>query len=233
MWRGMFAVVSAIALVGCATSNVSTQGFTRLESGRVLLMPPDIKYYRVTASGITEPHAEWTGQARTAFDDAFQDFAAGAGIDYKSTDRDEISDTLADYDRLHSAVGATIIMSHYGATKLPSKKNAESGSYRFDWSLGPGVASLADVTDAKYALFVYFRDYQAGGGRVGVAVFAALFGASVYTGHQSGFASLVDLQSGDVVWFNNLPLAQGDMRSAEGAGRLVEQLFAEFAPDNT
>ena len=72
MWRGMFAVVSAIALVGCATSNVSTQGFTRLESGRVLLMPPDIKYYRVTASGITEPHAEWTGQARTAFDDAFQ-----------------------------------------------------------------------------------------------------------------------------------------------------------------
>lgn len=229
----MLAAAAAVVLAGCATSNVATQGFTRLESGRVLLMPPDIKYYRITASGITEPHAQWTDQARTAFDDAFAGFASDAGIDYESTNRDELSDELVDYDRLHSAVGATIIMFHYGATKLPSKRNAASNDYRFDWSLGPGVAGLADETDAKYALFVYFRDYQASGGRVGVAVFAALLGGAVYTGHQSGFASLVDLESGDVVWFNNLPLAQGDMRSAEGAGRLVEQLFAEFAADNS
>jgi hypothetical protein len=111
---------------------------------------------------------------------------------------------------------------------LPSKLT-EDNSYIFDWSLGSEVADLNPESDERYALFVFYRDYQASGGRVGMAVFAALLGASVYTGHQGGFASLVDLESGKVVWFNNVPLAQGDMRSPEGARRLVEQLFEDLA----
>jgi hypothetical protein len=32
-------------------------------------------------------------------------------------------------------------------------------------------------------------------------------------GVQSGFASLVDLRTGDIVWFNQLGRATGDLRS--------------------
>ena len=59
-----------------------------------------------------------------------------------------------------------------------------------------------------------------------MAVFAALLGASMYTGHQTGFASLVDLNDGKVVWFNYLPISQGEMRTEEGAGRIVDQLLS-------
>ena len=52
----------AALISGCAvTQNVQT--IDRLESvaanPRVVLMPPDIKYYLLTAGGIPEPHKEW------------------------------------------------------------------------------------------------------------------------------------------------------------------------------
>ena len=218
-----------LVLTGCAASNVATQGFSSLQPGdSVVLMPPDIKYFRVTASGIPEPAAEWTEQARAEFDNAFRQFAQDAGLNMAFPQVQEMSDVALEYDKLHSAVGSTILVNHYGMTKLPSKKDVATNEQTFDWSLGPGVKDLAPASDGKYALFVYFRDYQASGGRVGMAVFGALVGVAVYTGHQGGFASLVDLQTGDVVWFNNVPLAQGDMRSDDGAQKLVSQLFEEL-----
>ncbi len=219
-------VVAAVIISACATSsNVATQGFDSVPAyTRVVLMPPDIKYYRVTASGITEPQSEWTDAARASFDAAFRAFTNASGLPIELISRSDMSDMAVDYDKLHSAVGSTILANHYGMTKLPSKRQGETNQYAFDWSLGPGVAELAPG-GGDYALFVYFRDYEAGGGRMGMAIFAAVLGVAVYTGHQGGFASLVDLRTGDVVWFNNVPLAQGDMRSPEGARRLVNQLF--------
>lgn len=185
-------------------------------------MPPDIKFYRVTASGLTEPILEWTTQARESFDASINSFSLSNDLRLARVAREELSAQATQYDRLHAAVGQTILINHYGTTPLPGKNEA------FDWSLGEGVGELAGDTHKDYALFVHYRDYQAGGGRVGVAVFAAVLGVPVYTGHQGGFASLVDLRSGDVVWFNNVPASQGDMRSEDGAQRLVNQLLADL-----
>lgn len=222
MTRRIGTIVCVAWLVsGCVTNNLATSGFTTLApQAPVLLMPPDIKYYRVTASGLTEPNADWTDQARAAFDNAFRAFSAQHALAVEKTTNVELSDRAVEYDKLHSAVGATILANHFGPLKLPAKENA------FDWSLGSKISDLGMSEGQRYALFVHYRDYQASGGRVGVAVFASLLGAAVYTGHQTGFASLVDLQSGDVVWFNQVPLAQGDMRQPAGAERLVSQLFA-------
>lgn len=218
-----------LVLSGCTVSNVATQGFTTVpDKARLLVMPPDIKYYRVTASGMSEPHAEWTEEARAAFDGAFNSFVADSNISLSRVSTEELSDIAVEYDKLHSAVGSSILNYHYGLTKLPTKLNEDGKTYAFDWTLGDGVTNLLADGDGDYALFVFYRDYQAGGGRVGMAVFAAILGAAIYTGHQGGFASLVDLKTGDVVWFNNVPLAQGNMRSPEGAAKLVDQLFAEL-----
>ena len=75
-----------------------------------------------------------------------------------------------------------------------------------------------------YALAVY-KSPTLADMRHAKAVLGALLGVGVYTGHQGGFASLMDLQTGDIVWFNNLALAQGNMRDDDGAKRLVEQLL--------
>jgi hypothetical protein len=225
--RVLVLVTAAVLVAGCAVNTVSTQGFSGMaDQTRVLLMPPDIKYYLLTASGITEPQAEWTAQAREAFGDAFENFSRDSGFTFDSSHQAELSDTAIEYDQLHSAVGATIVANHYGPIKLPSKKDQTTSEYTFDWSLGSGVGDLTEDSDADYALFVYFRDYQASGGRVAMAVFAALLNTAIYTGHQGGFASLVDLKTGDVVWFNNIPAVQGNMRTREGADKIVEKLFA-------
>lgn len=219
-------ILVMLLVQGCAVVNVATAGFSTLpDRANLMLMPPDIKYFRVTASGITEPNADWTAEARQSFQNAFQNFVAENSLKVSEVANDGLSDVAVEYDRLHSAVGSTILANHFGATKLPAKDGA------FDWSLGNGVNGLLTLSEERYALFVHYRDYQASGGRVGMAVFASLLGASIYTGHQTGFASLVDLQSGNVLWFNYIPLAQGDMRSPNGANKLVQQLFSSLVED--
>jgi hypothetical protein len=111
---------------------------------------------------------------------------------------------------------------HFGTTRLPSKEKT------FDWSLGPGVLELAEEHDADYALFVFYRDEQASGGRVAMAVLAAAVGGYVTTGGEYGFASLVDLRSGDIVWFNIVGAGSGELRDAAGAQAAVNTLFKNF-----
>lgn len=209
---------------GCSSTNVATQNFSSIpESARVVVIQPDIKYYRITAGGVPEPAPDWTETARDSFDVAFADFVERSDMSVRILDKETRSDALVAFERLNSAVGRTIIARHFGSTPLPSKRDPVTEDYAFDWSLGSGVSDLN--LDGDYALFVFYRDYQASGGRVGVAVLAAFLNITLYVGHQGGFASLVDLNTGEVVWFNNVPAAAGNLRTKEGAISIVDQLF--------
>jgi hypothetical protein len=212
---------------GCATTQ-SAQQIDRLESvkenPRVILMPPDIRYYLLTTGGISEPHAEWTEAAQTNFTAAIQDFAGSIGTDLTIIDRNNLGETHIQYEKLHSAVGMTILQHQFGMFKLPSKGNGQV----FDWSLGPEISALADQHDADYGLFVYYRDYQASGGRVAFAILAAAMGAGVTTGAEQGFASLVDLRTGDIVWFNVVTAGSGELRDESGAATTVNTLFRDI-----
>lgn len=224
MKSGWYFVFFVVALSGCATTQMATQGVNNLSGGaRVAVIRPDIKYYRVTAGGVPELAPDWTESARREFDLAFADYVAEAKLQVSSPAADSISDELHEFSGLHSAVGTTIQNHHFGPIKLPSKRVGRSRDYNFDWSLGAGMSDLG--LDADYALFIYYRDYQASGGRVGMVILAAAFNISLYAGHQGGFASLVDLRDGTVVWYNNVPSSSGDLRTDQGAQRIVRQLF--------
>ena len=221
--------LALVALIsGCAvTQNVQT--IDRLESvaanPRVVLMPPDIKYYLLTAGGIPEPHKEWTEAAQANFTVAMTDYAASMGSDLTFADPDNMGQPEVEYESLHSAVGMTVLSHHFGALKLPTKSNGET----FDWSLGPGVKVLAEKYDADYGLFVFYRDYQASGGRVAFAILAAAaVGAAVPLGAEQGFASLVDLNTGDIVWFNVVGAGSGELRDEKGAVAAVNTLFKDI-----
>jgi hypothetical protein len=49
-------------------------------------------------------------------------------------------------------------------------------------------------------------------------------------GQQIAFASLVDLKTGKVVWFNMLSSTVGDIRSPEGAEKMVATLLDKMKP---
>jgi len=222
---GLAIVASMLLFSGCAvTSNV--QQIDKLESvgddPRIVLMPPDIRYYLLTAGGVAEPNAEWTEAAQTNFQVALQDYAKTIGSDIMVIDKTDLGEDEIRYETLHSAVGLTLLQNYFGMWKLPSKGEG------FDWTLGPEISSIGRNHNADYALFVYYRDYQASGGRVAFAVLAAAIGAGVPTGSETGFASLVDLKTGDIVWFNVVNAGSGELRKKDGAAAAVQTLFRDI-----
>jgi len=220
--RTLAIAATFLLLSGCATTT-NVQQIDQLESigenPRIVLMPPDIRYYLLTASGVPEANVEWTEAAKTNFSKALLDYADVIGADVNTIAADNMSPDEIQYETLHSAVGLTLMTHHFGMAKLPSKAGV------FDWSLGPGVDIIARNHEADYALFVYYRDYQASGGRVAFAILAAAAGVGVSTGTEHGFASLVDLKTGDIVWFNVVNAGVGELRDADSAAKTVNALF--------
>ncbi len=96
----------------------------------------------------------------------------------------------------------------------------------FDWTLGEGAQELGRTYGADYALFTYGRGSWSSGGRKALFLLAAMGGIGLQMGSQTLFASLVDLKTGRVVWFNVASASSNDdMRTPEGARKLVQSLM--------
>ncbi|WP_052262228.1 hypothetical protein [Pseudoalteromonas luteoviolacea] len=221
-------VLSLLLLQGCAhtsnyaaksTLNSSSEAGEKLEKSKILLMPIDVELAELTALGALETKADWTESAKKHMNVAAARVMEKHNADIvpfesDNTDPNAISYQLA---KLHEAVGYSVLVHHLGPQKLPSKgKN-------FDWTLGNDAQTLRQETGADYALFLFMRDSYASAGRVAMQV---LLGAP--GGSQIGFASLVDLESGDVVWFNRLFSTTGDLRKEKSAQRSVQNLLDGF-----
>ena len=217
---------SILVLAGCAMGPTNVQKLDRLESvgedPRIVLMPPDIRYYLLTAGGVTEPNREWTEAAQVNFTEAALDYANNIGADLKILDKDNLGPEEIRYETLHSAVGMTVLTHYFGTHKLPSKEES------FDWSLGPEISAIGENHNADYALFVFYRDYQASEGRVAFAILAAAAGVAIHSGSEGGFASLVDLETGDIVWFNVVNVGSGELKDKASAAEAVNRLFADI-----
>lgn len=221
----MLGICALVALTGCATTN-NVKQIDRLggvgRTPKILVMTPDVKYYLLTAGGVTEPHAEWTETARRNFSGSLRAYANEQNFRLIESEEGERGESEVAYRKLYSAVGASILDHHFGPRKLPTKQGT------FDWSLGPGIEEIADKYDADYALFSYYRDYQASGGRVALALVAAVAGIVVSTGGEGGFASLVDLETGDIIWFNKVEAGVGELRDEQNARATIDILFDNF-----
>ena len=47
-------------------------------------------------------------------------------------------------------------------------------------------------------------------------------------GSEYGFASLVDLRTGEIVWFNIVTAGSGELRDKDGAAKAVANLFKDI-----
>ena len=227
----------ALTLGACVAGNVAVRQVERLEFAgrdkpRLLVMTPDVKYYLQTASGMLQPQAEWTEAARRHFGEALISYAGHRDMELVTMpENTPLSEEEIAYQKLYSVVGQTILYYHYGQFKLPTKKTAARGKYAFDWSLGDGVRGIAEKYNADYALFSYYRDTQATGGRILFAILAAAATqgqAAAQLGSETGFAALVDLRSGDIVWFNHVTHGRGELRNPGGADTVVSQLLRDL-----
>jgi hypothetical protein len=222
------ATIASLAACASTQQQVST-GFKGPENNfKVLLMKPDIEVGLLTAGGLVEPNQDWTEKARSGVLAALASNNGKRGGQMlkftELTASPEQERLNSDLENLHRAVATSIARHKYGAETLPTKKD------KFDWTLGADAKALGTQSSADYALFVYGRDSFASGGRVAlqaVGMLGCVVGVCVAVsgGQQFGYASLVDLKSGDVVWFNVLGKGSGDMRTPEGAQAMVDLLL--------
>ncbi len=234
--RPALAIIALVLLAACAATEnklVSPDFEPPTGRARVVLMRPDVHMSLITAGGLAEPRADWTGQAEenilTAFDDALRNRGHDVvGFDPGVGEGDQQDQLIL----LHEAVGASILQ-YSPAAQLTISTVVPSKAETFDWTLGEGAAELGDAYDADFALFTTTYGSYASGGRMAAftaaTVAAALLGGSApanMLGARWTQASLVDLRTGDIVWINIA--VNGDPREAEGARAIVDRVVADI-----
>jgi hypothetical protein len=239
------ALALSVPVAGC----VQTRQFADLQftvpqgDYRLLVMRPDVTVNSVTTGGMPEPRANWTEQARANIIAALraQQAARGGNVQIMAR-RNELpnvdADKVADLERLHGAVGNSIALHKYLGAELPTKPRRG-----LDYTLGAEAVELGRKTGYDYALFMHAEDNIVSSGRVALQVLGVagcLVGfcaPNIGGGGQFAYASLVDLKTGDVVWFNVVQTGSqiagikfGDIRSPQGAAQLVERLTGRMKP---
>ncbi len=227
-WGRRFgALVWLVVLIGASAVQAQDKrnlapGFTGLPAdAQVVITPLDVELFSISAGGVMEPKADWTDAAQRHMKEALHQRTLSLGRRGMELTTDQ-ADSLAELLSLHAAVARSIAIHHTGFLKLPTKED------RLDWSFGDALQPLQQATGARYALFTWVRDSYASPERVAMMIGLALLGVGVSGGFQVGYASLVDLQTGQVLWFNQLQRGFGDLRDAAKATESVGALLAGF-----
>lgn len=189
----------------------------------VLLLEPDLELNELSAAGLLIPNAAWSEAGKDHLQAALAAHLDGLNADLilhvpaGEGRRDHPETQLM---KLHAAVGRAILVHNLvPPARLPTKDG------NLDWTLGSAIGPLRQGSGADLALFVYARDSFSSAGRVAMQMLFAVFGAAMLGGRQVAFASLVDLDSGRVVWFNQTASMTGDLRTADGAAQAVARLL--------
>lgn len=220
----VFASLFAIATVVQAQEMNLAPGFVSLpKNAKIVMMPADIELFSISGGGVLEPRADWTEAANRNFTASLRKRNAGLGLDLVQMSEKD-ADEFSEINSLHAAIARAIAMHHFGAGTL----NLPTKGGKLDWSLGEATQAVKKATGADYALFSWVRDAHASAERQAamMAIAVLSLGRAVPRGGtQTAYASLVDLNTGRVLWFNQLRRDSGNIRDEEQAGETVETLF--------
>lgn len=212
----------------------------------IAVMPMDVDVYRVTAGGVRELIDEYSFEARASIKAALEE-EIGRGGKYRLKyfpDPQGVNDLrlrqlLKDTFCLFDAVNLSIIMHTYNTTytiNMPYKGIFEDRIKNFDYSLGSQVSPIADYLDADLLLFIKGGDSVSTGGRIALMALLTLVNAyygSLTTHTNAGpphlSLSLVDPNTGDILWYNFLcPEGGYNFRNKKSVAKFVNILLKDF-----
>jgi hypothetical protein len=206
-------------------------GFTALpKHAKVVIAPLDVELFSLSAGGQPEPRADWTDAAKRHIKAALHERARSMELAWSEMD-DQTAAEHVELMHLHDLVADAISMHSAASTRLPTKDG------KLEWSFGDAMRPLQAATGARYGLFVYLRDSYATTERKAMIGVVALLSAAtsggasllmLNAGLQDGEATLIDLETGEVLWFNELRSRLGDVREAAAAADTVKALLAGF-----
>ena len=246
---GKSAIAVLVALGVSLSACVQTRQYADLQftppqgDYSLLVLRPDVTVGSVTTGGMTEPRADWTEAARTNIIAALkaQQSARGGKLlvaERRSDIPNVDAGTVAEIERLNYVVDQSIVLHKYLGVYLPTKRG--NG---LDYTLGNDAVEFGKKTGFDYMMFLHAEDSFASTGRVALQVlgvagcFIGFCAPNIGGGGQLAYASLVDLHTGEVVWFNVLLTGTqvagvnlGDIRTPEGAAQMVERLLGRMKP---
>ncbi|MBV7259230.1 hypothetical protein KCG46_06550 [Erythrobacter sp. WH158] len=228
--RAFVACVLSASLLLVSTPSMASEkagvrpGFeeSQIANEKIVLFRPAVKVGEKSMAGIFEPRAEWTDEARKLMDAEL--IRAQSRLSNELTPLGDMvgddAEMVAEYEALFASV-ANSIMFHqfFVGNRLPTQKKGD-----FDWTLGGETKRLAEMTGANYGLFIYTEDHYSSGGNKAMRI---IFGVGAPPLH-IGYAGLVDLNTGHVLWLNADAQMGGDVRNAEGMEKRVRQLLEDF-----
>lgn len=191
----------------------------------ILVFRPQVRVGSQTTAGMNEPNVEWTEAAKANLMAALEkeQRARGTNLVLVPELEGEQGELVADYTALFRTVAdAAFQHKMFPGNRLPSKRK------EFDWTLGEDAARLKAL-GGEYGLFLFTYDSYGSTGRKVLQVLALGLGAGfVPSGVHIGYAGLVDLNTGDLVWLNVDTSMGGDPREPEGADKRIAQLLEGF-----
>jgi hypothetical protein len=244
-WGPAFALAASVALSACVqTRQFADVQFTPPQGNyKLLVLRPDVTVGSLTTGGMIEPRADWTEQARTHIVAALRAQQAARGGNVTIIERRNqlpgvTAEEMAEVERLNFAVDQAIVQHKYLGDYLPTKRGKG-----LDWTLGADAVKLGQKTGFDYVLFLHAEDQVASGGRIALGVlgiagcFIGFCNPTIGGAEQLDYASLVDLKTGEVVWFNVVSAGSqvpgikfGDLRTPQGAQQMVERLLGRMKP---
>ncbi|MEQ1663242.1 MAG: hypothetical protein ABL877_11160 [Thiobacillus sp.] len=205
------------ALNPALTQNIDTR------PKKVVLLPPQVFVYELSAGGVPTRMADWEATARDnlstaavqkARDSHLFELIAAPTLDPLLADQLEAHMGL--YDRVAQSV---FVYGRGEQSAWAHKKN------EFDYTLGPGLAFLREQTGADAALIVLGADFISSGGRKAAFVAGLALGIIMPLGQSFITAGIVDLKTGDVQWMGFDSSSSLDTRSAADVEGLMRDLY--------
>jgi outer membrane lipoprotein SlyB len=244
-WSAAVALAASLSVAGCVqTRHFADDQFTLPQGDyKLLVLRPDVTVGSLTTGGMVEPRADWTEQARTHIIAALRAQQASRGgnatiIEHRNQLPGIPAEELANVERLNFVVDQSIVQHRYMGDYLPTKSGRG-----LDWTLGDEAVQLGRKSGYDYALFLHAEDQVASTGRIALGVLGlagcvvGFCAPNIGGAEQLDYASLVDLTTGEVVWFNVVDAASqvpgiafGDLRTPEGAAQMVERLLGRMKP---
>lgn len=168
---------------------------------KILIIPASIRMYEVTAGGVKEEVPDWSAEAsKNVLKATAAAFAAKGGTQevpmpsLSAAERALVDEHMALYKLVANSMPNRLMMHKIR---------------RFDYGIGPGLASVLARSGADALVMVHGRDYASTAGRKTKAVLGKIpivnifTGGEVQLGHSFVHIGVIDLKTGDLLWMNS------------------------------
>lgn len=232
----IFLVVVVFTLNGCSTVSyrANSQFHAYFESSKtVAIINPDIKMYQLTAGGVEEYNADWSQNSNRIILERLQEELENLSrtkfvyLQESTLNKNDLQ-LLDEQKGIFFTVADSILMHTYSPETTFRHKLK-----KFDYTLGNEIKSLDKLISADTFLFCSAKNYIWTSGRTILATLGILTTLAtgvamvVPAGNEFIAVALVDSISGDIMWFNYIPMP-GDLRDETAVDSIITRLFKDF-----